>query len=76
MRCKLGLFYSPSGNAIAQLIVEMMQPAARGLRGAGRHEEEMLDRDAAADAAIGRVDSPRVVQARATEESWDVGAEN
>ena len=29
-----------------------MQPAARGLRGAGRHEEEMLDRDAAADAAI------------------------
>ena len=36
----------------------------------------MLDRDAAADAAIGRVDSPRVVQARATEESWDVGAED
>ena len=29
-----------------------MQPAARGLRGAVRHEEEMLDRDAAADAAI------------------------
>ena len=29
-----------------------MQPAAPGLRGAVRHEEEMLDRDAAADAAI------------------------